>query len=119
MVIGYNIKWSFIAFVIWIILTQTMGFSQETKLISFEIEDQFDRVYTENSWKDSILIILGSDKDGSKYNPIWAKAIYDTLQSKHPNLPVKQVGLADVSGVPFFLKGFVSGKFPEDSAKWC
>jgi len=26
--------------------------------------------------------------------------------------------LADVSGVPFFLKGFVQGKFPEDSAKW-
>ena len=118
MEIKYYMKWSLVSFFIWILLTPIVGFSQETKLIPFEIEDQFDRVYTEKSWKDSILIIVGSDKDGSQYNPVWAKAIYDTLQKELPKLPVRQVGLADVSGVPFFLKGFVQGKFPEDSAKW-
>ncbi|MCK4826054.1 hypothetical protein KA005_60460 [bacterium] len=118
MKIIYYMKQSLLSFFIWILLMPIVGFSQEIKLISFEIEDQFDRVYTENSWQDSILIIVGSDKDGSQYNPIWGKAIYDTLQKELPELPVKQVGLADVSGVPFFLKGFVRGKFPEEPEKW-
>ncbi len=94
------------------------GWAQETKLISFELEDQFDREYTEKSWQDSILIFVGSDQGGSEYNPIWAKAIYDTLQKELPELPVRQVGIADLSGVPFFLTGIVEGMFPDDPAKW-
>lgn len=88
--------------------------SQVTNLVSFEIKDQFKNVYTENSWPDKILIILGSNKSGSKYNPIWVKAISDSIQKILPKLAVKQVGVANLNSVPFFLKGFIRKKFPDD-----
>jgi len=100
------------------ILTPITELSQEKKLISFELEDQFDREYTEKSWQDSILIFVGSDQGGSEYNPIWTKAIYDTLQKELPELPVRQVGIADLNSVPFFLTGIVRGMFPDDTTRW-
>ncbi len=111
---------------IWILMLCLFGatllplncLSQQTKLISFELKDQFKREYTENSWTDSILLFLGSDKTGSKYNPIWAKAIYDSIHLNLPKFPLQQVGVANLSSVPFFLKGFIRNKFPDDREKW-
>ena len=118
MIGGHSLNWSLVFLLVWISLPPRSGLAQETRLISFELEDQFGGEYTENSWQDSILIILGSDEDGAQYNPIWATAIFDTLKKELPGLPVKGVGLADVSGVPFFLTGIVRGSFPDDPAKW-
>ena len=90
----------------------------ESSLISFKVKDQFDRVYTDWQFRGSILIIIGSDKDGSKYNEIWTQAIYDSLKAEENFDRVKFLGVADVRGVPFFLKGYVRGKFPKDDEKW-
>ncbi len=88
--------------------------AQETQLISFALEDQFAIEYSANSWADSLIVMLGSDKDGAVYNEAWAKALYTTLQKEAPHLPIKYIGLADLSAVPFFLKGAVKQFFRKE-----
>ena len=86
-------------------------------LISFKIKDQFKREYTEKSFKEDILIFFGSDREGSKFNPAWGTAIADSLGETLAGT-IKFIGLADLRGVPFFLKGFVRGKFPKEKTNW-
>jgi len=100
-----------------IIAILTFGNAQTKEFIPFIIEDQYKREYTEDAWQDSILILFGSDSKGSKYSSIWSKTIYDSLQSVSPDYPVKRVGLADLRGVPFLLKGFIRGQFNDNSKK--
>lgn len=98
------------------LLTTTQVFAQEDKLISFNVEDQFGKEYTERSWQDSILVVFGSDKDGSKYNERWAVALYENYQSENLKIPVTYIGVADLSSVPFFLKSTVR-KFIKNSSE--
>ncbi len=93
-------------------------FPQDSTLIDFKIKDQFDRVYTQDSWEDSIIVIIGSDRKGSEFSGTWSGAIKDSLNDAPGFDRVKFVGLSDLRGVPFFLKRFVRGKFPKDPANW-
>jgi predicted transcriptional regulator len=88
--------------------------SQERHLISFEVHDQFDKVYTDKDYNGEILIIVASDKEGSKYNPLWSEAIQADLKEKGIFENVHMVGIAHLKGIPFFLKSFIKGKFPKD-----
>lgn len=92
--------------------------AQDAVLISFKIEDQFERVYTEKEYLESIVVIIGSDKDGSQYNGIWGNAIGDSLKNEKNYPQIKFLRIADLRGVPFFVKGFVKGKFPKDKTRW-
>lgn len=92
--------------------------AQETKLISFELKDQYKTAYTEKSWQDSVLMFLASNKAGNKFNRIWTKAIYDSTNIILPNLPIKHIGIANLKGVPFFLKGFIRNKMPHNEKVW-
>lgn len=92
--------------------------AQESTLIEFKLKDQFDREYTHESWQGKILIVIGSDREGSQYNERWGEAIHKALADSPGFAYVQFVGVADLRGVPFFLKGFVKGKFPEDRSKW-
>lgn len=96
------------------LLLPIMGISQESKLFAFELRDQFKLEYSENSWPDSVLIFLGSNKAGNVYNHIWAKAIEDSTSVIFPESAIKQIGVANLRGLPFFMKGFIRGKFPKD-----
>ena len=97
---------------------KSIGFAQESKLISFEIKDQFDRIYTEESFKDSIIILIGSDKDGSEYNGLWAQAIVDSLKNKKGFEYIKIVPQADMSVVPAFMRAVVKLMLPKEKHKW-
>lgn len=99
-------------------LVSIIAYAQDSTLIEFNLKDQFDREYTHESWKDSVIVLIGSDKDGSAYNQIWGEAIHDTLEGIEGNRAIKFVGLSDLRGVPFFLKGYVRGKFPTDRNSW-
>lgn len=92
--------------------------AQESTLIEFKLKDQFDREYSSESWQGNILIVIGSDREGSQYNERWGEAIHKALADSPGFSHVQFVGVADLRGVPFFLKGFVKGKFPEDRSKW-
>jgi len=93
-------------------------FAQESALISFELKDQFGRPHTEKKFSGHIVILIGSDKDGSQYNPLWGKAIHDSLANEDGFEHLKFLAVADLRGVPFFLKGFVKGKFSKDEKRW-
>ena len=100
------------------IILGSMTMAQDTSLISFKLEDQFDRTYTEKDFENKIVIAICSDKDGSKYNSAWGEAIHDSLKNDKGFEQIKFLPVADVRGVPFFMKGFVKGKFPKKEEHW-
>lgn len=92
--------------------------AQDSTMIRFELKDQFNHVHTEQKFQSKPTILVGSDHDGSKYNDVWGKAIHDSLAEKNAQNLVQFLPVADLRGVPFFLKGFVKGKFPKELARW-
>jgi len=92
--------------------------SQTSPLLKFSIQDQFDSLHTESDYLGGITIIIGSDKGGSQYDKIWIQAIRDSLGNKLNGNEIKFLTVANVSSVPFFLKGLVRSKFPQDKKEW-
>ncbi|MBN2366136.1 MAG: hypothetical protein EH225_09145 [Calditrichaeota bacterium] len=93
-------------------------FCQDTTLINFSLKDQFNNHYSNKNFEGNIVILVGSDHEGSEYNETWSLAIYDSLKEIGLEDSVKFLPVADLRGVPFFLKGFVRSKFPSDYSKW-
>ncbi len=87
----------------------------ETRLIEFEIEDQFKVQHDRESLIGEPFYLVGSDREGKVYNRQWSPAIRDSLEARGIENGIKHIGLADLRGVPFFLKGFVRGKFPKEN----
>ena len=92
--------------------------SKDSRLIEFELKDQFDREYSHLSWAGEILVVIGSDRGGSKFNENWGRSIYLELAKSSTMEQIAFAGVADLRGVPFFLKGFVKGKFPKAEERW-
>lgn len=110
---------NFCGLIILFILGDCLGSqTPETRLISFELEDQFGNNYSEVNFQDKIVIIVGSDKNGSKYNEQWSFALYDSLKSMNRENDVSFLPVADLRGVPFFLRKMIKNKFPEEKNKW-
>lgn len=86
-------------------------------LVDFNLKDQFNQVYTPSSFQQPVLVFLCADRKGSDYTDKWQEVISSGLGSKRLE-HVQFVNLADVSTVPFFMKGFVRGKFPQDRQHW-
>jgi len=103
--------------VLMMLTTPTAG--QQSELVPFEIQDQFDRVHRHTDYEGRLVIMIGSDREGSEFHDDWESAIRDSLQAEEwkPE-EAAFVSVADVRGVPFFLKGNVKGKFSRDEAEW-
>jgi len=99
-------------------LLTIFSFARESALIAFELKDQFDRPHTEKEFSGYIVILIGSDRGGSEYNPQWGKSIHDSLANEDGFERLKILAVADLRGVPFFLKGYVKGKFSKDEKRW-
>ena len=91
---------------------------QQTKLIPFKLKDQFDREFEEMDFQHWLLVLTGFDRSGTKYAESWMQAIHDALKSNEEFYKVLLVAVADLRGIPFFLKGFVRGKFPKKRSRW-
>jgi len=89
--------------------------SQTFPHLKFAIADQFDSLHTEKEYPGTVTILVGSDRTGSQFNRIWEGAIRDSLRNQFDSTQVKILRVANVSSVPFFLKGLVKGKFPQDN----
>lgn len=88
--------------------------SEQIQLVDFEIKDQFKNVHRRSDIQGKIVLLIGSDKDGSQFNQAWGRSIHDTL-SDHPQYArISFLAHADLRGVPFFLKSYVRGKFPRN-----
>jgi hypothetical protein len=92
--------------------------SQTAPALEFEMMDQFGSLHTEKDYLGGVTVIIGSDRGGSKYNGVWIKAIIDSLGNTFDTSQIKFLPVADVSSIPFFLKGYVKGKFPTGRKDW-
>jgi len=93
-------------------------FSQNYPVLSFSVKDQFDSLHTEKEYLGKISVVLGADRGGGSFNDSWINAIRTNLGNKFDEKEIKFLSPANVSSVPFFLKGFVKSKFPEKRNNW-
>ncbi|HHT9110027.1 MAG TPA: hypothetical protein ACFYDZ_02575 [Candidatus Brocadiaceae bacterium] len=107
----------FIAVILGSLIHETI-FARDVPLISFTLKDQFDREYTERSFSDKILVIIAADREGSKFSDSWRQAIYDAFVKRRGGEQVLFVNVADLSGAPSFLHGFIKGKLQKDKDHW-
>jgi hypothetical protein len=106
----------------WILITLGLWAAaptaKESRLIEFEIQDQFHHVHRSTDYLGRVIVVIGSGKGGREYNAPWGRALHDSLSSEFAGDELVFVPVADVRGVPFFLKGHVRGKFPREKRKW-
>ena len=88
------------------------------ELIDFKVEDQFKKIHTRDEVRGKLFIIVGADRKGSEFTGAWSNAIMSGIRRLGVQDQVVEVGLADLRGLPFFLKGMIRGKFAEKSKGW-
>jgi len=86
-------------------------------LIEFDMIDQFDDWHTQADYVGKTLVVVGGNKGSADYNLPWAIAIRDSLEASGV-VGVEILGVADLRGVPWFLKGWIRGKFPKPRDQW-
>jgi hypothetical protein len=84
-------------------------------LIDFRIKDQFDKLHTSGSFRNTVTILVSGDRKGSSFIGQWSPALEDSLTSEVKRYRVKFIQHAHLKGVPFFIKGTIKGKFKEDA----
>lgn len=90
----------------------------EQSLIEFSLKDQFNNRHTQQQALGKVVLIIGSDGEGSEFNDAWGTAINQAV-TDHPDYPqLHQLPYADLRGVPFFAKGYVRGMMPEEPESW-
>jgi hypothetical protein len=93
-------------------------FPRRSILISFEMEDQFRNSHSHTDFQDRVLVVIGSDRKGAPVAENWGNALSHTLQPEKDAGKLNLIGLSNLKGVPFFLKGYVRGKFPQNVRNW-
>ena len=92
--------------------------AQSPTLIQFEMTDQFDEVHRNVDYEGRVLYVIGSDAKGSEFSGSWGKAIYDALEEDEGIENLAALPLANLKSVPFFLKGTIKKKFPQEQDEW-
>ncbi len=79
------------------------------KVPSFTMEDQYSKEVQSSAYKGKHLLLFIADRAGSKLTPNFTKVLEPRYRGK-----ATFIAVANVSSVPFFLKGFIRGKFQEN-----
>jgi hypothetical protein len=87
-------------------------------LMSFELEDQFRNSHSHADFKGRVLVVIGSDRGGASAAENWGKALARSLKPETDSGRMSLIALADLEGVPFFLKDYVGGKFSKNAGDW-
>ncbi len=98
--------------------TRDTAVAADSTLIAFELQDQFKQIHVDSTFRGSTLVVLVANKGGSLYSRKWSRTLRDSLAVWSWTDRVTVLGVAHMSGVPFFLKGFVKGKLPKDPKDW-
>ncbi len=100
------------------LMIPSQSLAKSAELVDFELEDQFGKVHRRADVQGKIVLLIGSDKGGSSFNGSWSQAIRASLKN-HPEYDqISELPYSDLRGVPFFIKGFIRGKFPENPDNW-
>jgi peroxiredoxin len=81
------------------------------KAMEFTLQDQYEKSVSLRQFEGRVVVLLASDREGSSQNAAWIKAIRDNYADR-----VAVQGIADVSTVPFFLKGRIRDEFKKSEA---
>jgi hypothetical protein len=87
-------------------------------LIEFAMLDQFEREYTPESFSKEILIVVHGDKDGSAYTGKSGSALGEALGETVDEDSFEFVPVADLRGVPSFVRGWVKKQFSTNKEEW-
>jgi hypothetical protein len=87
--------------------------SQDHTLIPFKLEDQFGRTHTEAECAGRVTVVLGSDRGGSRYTAQWLAGVRNAMQGATNAEQVRTFGVANVRGVPPFLRRVVTAVLPK------
>jgi predicted transcriptional regulator len=82
-------------------------------LIPFKLEDQFGRTHTEAECAGRVTVVLGSDRAGSRYTAQWLTGVRDAMRGQARAERVRTFGVANVRGVPAFLRKLVTAALPK------
>ena len=94
------------------------GHARQGDLLRFAVADQFDRAHTDAELRGRILLIVGADRRGSRYQERGIEALRASVEDQAEARAIRIVEVADLRGVPFFVKGSVKKKFPSDRRQW-
>jgi len=78
------------------------------KLPPFTMDDQYSKEVQSSAYKGKHLLLFIADRTGSKLTPNFTKVLEPKYRGK-----ATFIAVANVSSVPFFLKGFIRSKFQE------
>jgi predicted transcriptional regulator len=99
-------------FMVFALLAGAAGTHQsliDTKAPEFTLQDQHVKTVSLRQFEGRVVVLIASDKEGSSQNPAWTRAIRDKYANE-----VIVLGIADVSSVPFFLKGKIRNDFKKE-----
>lgn len=92
--------------------------AQDPPVLDFELSDQFENVRRSSDVAGRIVVLIGADREGSQFTGAWNQVIFDSL-GHHPGYAqIAHLAHANLRGVPFFLKGMIRSKFPQDPDSW-
>jgi hypothetical protein len=94
-------------------MQQRLGVSTDHTLIPFKLDDQFGRTHTEAECAGRVTVVLGSDRGGSRYTAQWLAGVRDALRGEVNAERVRTFGVANVRGVPPFLRRVVTAVLPK------
>ena len=94
------------------------AYAQDPQVLEFELEDQFGDVHRSSDVSGKVVVLIGADRVGSQFTQAWNQAIHDSLGDHPGYAQVADLAHANLRGVPFFLKGLIRSKFPQDPEGW-
>ncbi len=86
--------------------------------MSFEMEDQFGQIHTDEEYRGQVMVVTASDRGGSKGTVEWGRAMIQALDPTLNLLSVRYVAVANLKSVPSVARKKVRKKFPQDELQW-
>lgn len=91
---------------------------QPPTLIEYEIEDQFEQGHRDGELRDRVAVVIAAGRKGREFATPWGDAVRARLAGPLAAGRVAVLPVADLRGVPGFMKGRVRGRFPEEPERW-
>lgn len=92
--------------------------AQPPSLIEYEIEDQFERQHRDEELRGRVAVVIAAGRKGREFTSPWGDAVRSRLAGPVESGSVAVLPVADLRGVPGFMKGRVRGRFPEEPERW-